>query len=283
MGTIDYEALAIEYKNAALINKSVASIFLENKNDEAFWNAQIQSCKSGEYNFVYATRDGSSGSGCHSCDKFKGFLSKDFFVCYDSDWKLLLGKAGHPTKENFYAQTYAYSWENHCCYADTLQTRFISAFPAMSESFDFSTFLLNLSHNIYKYFLQALWSASSTNISPLFDFYNQIPMQVKKEEILDNGNLLIENIVNNLEKSCLDPSFDYTFAKSKFGRMGLTEDNCYLYIKGHIIYNLIVYIGKMLTKDKQKFISDVLKPQLAGNYNEAVKMHDDLKYILNIP
>lgn len=281
MGTINYEKLAIHYKNEALMNKAEASIFLENKNDEAFWNAQIQGCKPGNYNFVYATRNGNSGLGCHSCDKFNGFLSKKFFVCFDSDWKLLLEKPKHPTKKEFYAQTYAYSWESHCCYADTLQNRFVSVFPKEANQFDFSIFLKNLSKDIYVYFLRALCASSVSNISPLFEFYKYIPNQAKKDEIKNNGEILIANIVQKLDTLRKDQSFNETAAKLKYKTIGLEEDNSYLYIKGHIIYDLIVYIGNYLTNNKKKFISDVLhNPMLAQKYSEANKMHDDLTYIL---
>lgn len=83
-----YEALAVDYANQALIKRAVATVYLENLNDEFFWKPQLEYVKAGTYNFVGSSRNESNikTSGSAQCLKFKGLLSEKFFVCMDSDY-----------------------------------------------------------------------------------------------------------------------------------------------------------------------------------------------------
>jgi hypothetical protein len=52
------EAQALYYKNVPLINRKIkATVHLENKDDELFWNSMIQQVLPGQYNYVYSYRD----------------------------------------------------------------------------------------------------------------------------------------------------------------------------------------------------------------------------------
>ena len=47
-------------------------------------------------------------------DANNAYLTDSFFICIDSDLRLLRGEEGL-SAVNHIAQTYAYSWENHLC------------------------------------------------------------------------------------------------------------------------------------------------------------------------
>lgn len=86
-----YELLASHYKGEALLLGCKASVHLENKDDERFWDTMMQYNCPGKYNYIYSSRNerGVDTSGCIQCLQFKGHLSADFFICIDSDYRLL--------------------------------------------------------------------------------------------------------------------------------------------------------------------------------------------------
>lgn len=48
----DYKSLALDYANQALILHAVATVHLEDMNDEFFWKPILESVKPGKYNFI---------------------------------------------------------------------------------------------------------------------------------------------------------------------------------------------------------------------------------------
>lgn len=120
--------LAESYANVCLVDRNVvASVHLEDKNDEAFWNTRLQKIRPGTYNFIYHSRvdrdSKNEASGCNQCLSFIGFFSNKFFACMDSDFRFLFKDKDY-CLEHFIIQTNTYSWENHICEAHTLQKRF---------------------------------------------------------------------------------------------------------------------------------------------------------------
>ena len=152
-----YESLAIDYANQALVLRAVATVHLENMNDEFFWKPILESIKPGTYNFIGTSKNKNDKetSGCAQCLNFKGYLSKSFFVCMDSDYRLL-GNGELVSVNDFFAQTYTYSWENHLCFADDLQKRLTTALTGKTPyiAFDFKVFLSKLSEAVYPIVLQ---------------------------------------------------------------------------------------------------------------------------------
>ena len=51
------EARALDYSNVPLIDRRVvASVHLENSDDELFWDTLLQHNKPGKYNYIYESR-----------------------------------------------------------------------------------------------------------------------------------------------------------------------------------------------------------------------------------
>ena len=63
--------------------------------------------------------------------------------------------------------------------------------------------------------------------------------------------------------------------------MGLNRDNAYMHMRGHNIYELTTYIGKMFSRPLQlNFQKDVVKNvTVGGSYWEYERIEDDLKRI----
>ena len=117
---------ALDFANVPLINRDIiASVHLENREDELFWDTLLQSHRPGKYNYIYESRIAKNSipaSGVNQCLRYKPYLSKTFFVCIDSDLRYLLQEPEIDAR-HYILQTYTYSWENHYCFAEQIQTR----------------------------------------------------------------------------------------------------------------------------------------------------------------
>ena len=144
------EEQARYYQNLPLRDRRVkAVVHLEDAEDELFWKNQLQKASPATYHFLaYSKNDkGNKARGCEQCLRYKSFLTCRFFICIDSDLRQLRGEEGL-SADNFIAQTYTYSWENHFCEAEHLQERLVRVMP--NVAFDFNFFLRELSKVVYK-------------------------------------------------------------------------------------------------------------------------------------
>ena len=95
---------------------------VESKSDIPFWSAVLQHFRPTEKFHFRASSQNENGqrtSGVTQCLKYINHLSKDFFICIDSDYRYLLGD-DRLTPARYVLQTYTYSFENHLCFATGL-------------------------------------------------------------------------------------------------------------------------------------------------------------------
>ena len=120
---------AMLYRNLSFTNRYQAIVHLEDKEDEMFWDYQLQSVKPGRFRYLYYSKNnnGTDTRGCEQCLRFRPYLTDRFFICIDSDLRLLKGEEGL-TADNHIAQTYTYSWENHLCELANLTGKSFRAF-----------------------------------------------------------------------------------------------------------------------------------------------------------
>lgn len=268
------------YKNLHLQKRDIlAVIHLEDKEDEAFWNLQLQNVFPGLYHFVPYSKseNGNVSSGCEQCLRFRPYLNKDFFICIDSDLRLLRKEEGL-TPENYIAQTYTYSWESHYCEAINLQNRFIDKIP--DSDFDFVVFLNEFSRIVYRPLLLLVYyrNTAQSNLWNVTKFNSCIPLQPTRIEIANNGKKYLEKIRLNFKfyVDCLLMPEDYSIES-------LTPENAYLHIQGHKLYNLITHIGALLCSGKRvAFKSEILeKASQTSGYYEIDCVQSDINKILS--
>lgn len=282
---------ALDFANVPLINRRVvASVHLENQEDELFWNTLLQNAKPGKYNYIYesrVTKDSKPVSGVNQCLRYKPYLSKNFFICIDSDLRYLEQEA-EIDAEHYILQTYTYSWENHYCLSKEIQTLLATLSPQAASNFDFVQFIDALSQCAYKPFLFLL-EALDKQLVPkniVGAFWSCFPMQCTANVFEDNGKQLISQIASNLQQFINNPAFvsvDLAAAKEKYNKLGLTKDNTYLHLRGHNIWSLLNHIGNMLCRPHQiYFTNQILLPslQLTG-YWEIDKIQQDIHHIIN--
>jgi hypothetical protein len=283
-----YEDQARHFANEPLIRREiVASVHLEDSEDKPFWNALLQSRQPGQYYFITHSKSqkGRDSSGCEQCLKYRSFLSKRFFIGIDSDMRYLMQEQNIDA-EHFICQTYTYSWENHFCEANELQKRFEVLCPEKAATFNFPIFLNGYSKAIFKPLLLLLHCLKNgKNDFNQGNFRACLPNQCRRDELLDNGKPLIEKIARNFEpylQSVLAKAVDFELETVYCKSLNVTEQNAYLHIRGHNLYDLIAYIGNLLCRGtKVSFLEDVLVNQLPSlNYWQIEKAANDIDQIL---
>lgn len=282
-----YQEQARYFANVPLMqNGVVASVHLEDGDDKGFWNAMLQTRHPGRYYFITHSRSpkGYDTKGCEQCLKYRPYLSKRFFICIDSDMRYLLQESNLDAA-NFICQTYTYSWENHYCEASALQQRFEKQCPGKAATFDFSAFLPELSKGLYKPLLLLLYCFK--NDKPDFNlrmFSACMPNQCRRVELADNGKSLIERITNNFEQhlnSQFAKSIDFDAEASYCNALDVNEENAYLHVRGHNVFDLVSYIGDLLCRGTSvSFKNDVLTNELPPqDYWQIKKVASDIDVI----
>ena len=285
-----YQEQARYFANVPLMQSGVvASVHLEDGDDKGFWNAMLQTRHPGRYYFITHSRSpkGYDTKGCEQCLKYRPYLSKRFFICIDSDMRYLLQESKLDAA-NFICQTYTYSWENHYCESSALQQRFEKQCPNKVTTFDFSAFLSELSKALYKPLLLLLYCLK--NDKPDFNlrmFSACLPNQCKRVELADNGKSLIEKITKNFERhlnSQFAKSIDIDAEASYCNALDVNEENAYLHVRGHNIFDLVAYIGDLLCRGTSvSFKNDVLTNELPPqDYWQIKKLASDIDVTLGL-
>ena len=277
------------FANVPFIQRGVvASVHLEDYEDKPFWNSMLQMHHPGEYNFISHSKSQNEieTSGCAQCLKYRPYLSKRFFICIDSDMRYLLQEPNLDAS-NFICQTYTYSWENHYCEASALQQRFEKQCPDKAATFDFSIFLTELSKALYKPLSLLLYCLKNDKKDfNLRMFSACLPNQCKRVELADNGKSLVERINKNFElylNSQFAKSIDYDAECSYCQALDVNEENAYLHVRGHNIFDLVAYIGDLLCRGTSvSFKNDVLTNELPPqDYWQIKRVASDISELNN--
>lgn len=283
-----YQEQARFFANVPLMQSGVvASVHLEDVADKMFWDVMLQSLHPGRYYYITQSRSpkGFDTKGCEQCLKYRPYLSKHFFVCIDSDMRYLMQESGFNASD-YICQTYTYSWENHYCEASALQQRFETVCPNEAATFDYQQFLTALSNVLYKPLLLLIYCLR--NDKPDFNmrmFSACLPNQCRRSELADNGKLLVERIAKNFEPHLNSPyarSIDLEVEKTYCQALGVNEQNTYLHVRGHNIFDLVAYIGDLLCRGTSaSFRNDVLLYDLPSlDYWEIKTVASDIAEIV---
>lgn len=266
------------YERLASTPRYNAVVHLEDKEDTAFWNLQLQTIYPGRYRFIPYSKSnkGTDTRGCEQCLRFRNYLSSRFFICIDSDLRLLRNEPDFDA-EHYISQTYAYSWENHLCEADSLQTRFKKRLPECS--FDFRIFLAELSKIVYQPLLYLVRYGNDSKLNKQWSvakFNACIPLQPQRADLVENGKAYLSKVNENFCKKLA------TFTHAPAVVSSLTPENAYLHMQGHQLYKLVMHIGTLLCSGTAiAFKSDILDIDTPKDgYEEIASVSRDLKKIL---
>ena len=270
-----YNNLPLRYRNIKAV------VHLEAKEDIPFWDYQLQNAYPSQYRYITYSKNNNvaDARGCEQCLRYKPYLTKRFFICIDSDLRLLKGEEGL-TAENRIAQTYTYSWENHLCEAEHLQHRYHTKVP--NPGFDFSIFLKNLSVVLYLPLLYLVHYSQEPSLNQQWNiskFNTCLPLQPNRKELEDNGKPYIGKV-----KKLFADALKSLQPPANMTNENLKKEEAYLHIQGHQIYYLILHIGTLLCKGTGiAFKTDILHKTFPINgYSEIENLQTDLKQILSV-
>jgi hypothetical protein len=249
-----YEYWANYYAGEAVLLKYDASVHVEAFDDAVFWEKTFTHfLPDKKFNFIYhsLTPSGSDATGVSHCLKFRDYLSKQFFICIDSDYRYLLQDEGINVSD-FIFQTYTYSIENHLCYAAKLNAIPEKCTGIANTVFDFEIFLLSYSRAVYEAYIWHLFflkqgditSFSKEDFNRILSLNGMIGFNVN-----NNGEAIINELTTRCntkvaEFKAMYPLVDLATEQAHFTALGLTKDNAYLYVRGHNLFDLIMKIGK---------------------------------------
>lgn len=212
--------------------------------------------------------------------KHQSQANASYILCVDSDLDYILGKRDF-NAEHYILQTYTYSWENHYCWHQALQKEWMPWQKNMD--FDFSVFLPALSSAIYDAFVLMLTKKrlhhKGFTLDSLCNTLNKVQGN-QKEALQNNGAGIIANIANNISHKMVnvDPEDAGEIQKTaqKLNELGINNSNCYLYMKGHSIYDLIIRIGKSLFDDSFEYQILAQSFSVENEYLELEKVKTDI-------
>jgi len=283
-----YKDQARDLANIPILRRDIiASVHLEDKEDIVFWDAMLQKQLHGKYHYVTHSKSqsGKETSGSSQCLRFRPYLSRQFFICVDSDMRYLLQEP-EIDATHFICQTYTYSWENHFCEAKALQKRFIERCPDKASQFDFEAFLSAYSSVVFKPLLLLLYCLKNHKIEFSKKMFSScLPHQCRSEELAENGKSLIERIAKNFEQhlnSQFAKSIDFDAEASYCNALDVNEENAYLHVRGHNVFDLVAYIGDLLCRGTSvSFKNDVLTNELPPqDYWQIKKVASDIDVTL---
>ncbi|MCM1355575.1 MAG: DUF4435 domain-containing protein [Staphylococcus sp.] len=283
-----FESAARRHAVSTLLYRVDSVVHVEDKDDIEFWSRLISKYRPGRYKFLRATTNesGSSTTGCTQCLKYRNYLSQKFFICIDSDLRYMLDE--DISAQNGILQTYTYSWENHYAYAERLQEAFEEV-TGRDTDFDFVSFLHDYSRILYLPFLLMLYQERNGLTDFTRDMFKTlISLQYRKGDELENGRAFLNRLdsavtqlAGSVAESC---DFNLEDEMARYAQKGLTQDNVYLYVRGHCLYNSLVSIGKKLCGGSGvDFEQNILKSSLAfESYDAILRIKADIAILKTI-
>ena len=273
-----YESAAKRFKAELRLYGATAAIHIENKNDEVFWSKVLKEAwPDGKFRFISASRsiDGNVTCGCTQCLKYRDFLDNRLWIAIDSDYRYLTEEPNIDARHHI-LQTYTYSFENHFCYYKNCQR-----VTAIDSSFDWKAFLTQYSNIVYPLLVWQLYLQNIPDAFPKNVFHRLLSLPVGPRSLDNNGAAVLKVLKDRCKKLCNHlkrafPDADYTWHEARCNAQGVHRDNCYLFVRGHQLYDLIAAQGH---KINHKFEKELTKELCFGDYDEIKKIHEDIRSI----
>jgi hypothetical protein len=278
-----YENWAIYFANSAIALRCAASVHVEAFDDAVFWEKVMNysTSYSKKFNFIWhsLTPSGSDATGVSHCLKFKPYLSAQFLICIDSDYRYLL-QDSDISAANYIFQTYTYSIENHLCFSGKLNDLPQKSTGLQNTVFNFDTFLKDYSQAIYDALIWHLYllkqgDVTTFSINEFIQIF-QLLQPAGGYDIEHNGQAIIDELSHRCATkiNAIITQFhtvDIEKEKIYFDAIGVFPENAYLFVRGHNLYDLISRIGN---KVNERLMS-IEKAKLQGSSAEIKKLYEN--------
>lgn len=297
-----YASAAKRFKAELKLYGATAVVHLENKNDEVFWGKVLRKAyPEGKFRFISASRSisGNITCGCTQCLQYRPFLSSRFLIAIDSDYRYLSEEPDIDAR-HFILQTYTYSFENHFCYWQNCERASHPApeatVPAHDASpadaaaqpdidFHWRPFLESYSRIVYPLLVWQMYLQDiNQEAFPKSVFHRILSLPVGPHSLDHDGAALLQvlkdrchKLLTHLKRSY--PEWDNTWHEARCNAQGVHRDNCYLYVRGHQLYDMIVLQGRKLNRH---FERDLTSDLCYDAYPELQKIISDIREIYQI-
>ena len=249
-----YKLLSIDFKGQARLHRCDAAVHVEADQDHRFWDSMFHHfVPNRRFHFISHSRtwSGAEASGVTQCLSFLPYLSKDFFICIDSDYRYIMQEK-NINIQNFIFQTYTYSIENHYCAAPGLDYVCERTTGEKNGIFNFGFFLQRYSAIVFELFLWHIYSRSNLQLQfERWEFQDLISIRHNGHypDIEDNGAAELAILKERVEHKLrfLNREFPYVEIepiRQRLTDLGIGKDNVYLYIRGHNLFDVVVAIGR---------------------------------------
>ncbi len=273
------EQKAEYFKGVARMRRLTACVHLEGDTDKDFWEKVFKkNYPEGKFFFLSYSknRENRKISGVAHCLKYIPYLDRNFFICIDSDYRYL-EEERDINIDNYIFQTYTYSIENHYCYANFLNSVCEKSSGRKNDIFDFKKFFKTYSNIIYELFIWHLFleKRKMSGINKLK--FNETLSNFPKLSLENNGELMLRNLkervrlkINKLRKQYPNVEIKNHFAYYK--KFGLNSSNTYLFVRGHNIYDFVVQLGRLCTRE----LREIKKAELGFDDERIDKLFSTL-------
>lgn len=263
-----YRSKAKYFKGLAKMKRITACVHLEGDSDKHFWKYIFHKYyPKGKFFFLSYSKLETKNkiSGVEHCLRYVPYLSGNFFICIDSDYRYLT-KIRKVEVENFILQTYTYSIENHYCYSKHLNNVCYKYSGIENNLFDFDKFYKDYSKIIYELFIWHIVILANGLRGITKMKFNEILTNFPRISIKNNGELMLSNLKTRVQKKIntlkdKHPDIIISDYFKYYSKMGLRPYNTYLYVRGHNIYDFTIKLGTTCGKA----LREIKKAQYDGN------------------
>lgn len=253
-----YSSAASRFAMDAKMLRCRASVHVENKDDIIFWEHVFRKILPKEkFHFISGSRNeyGNETSGVTQCLKYFDYLSPSFIICIDSDYRYLT-RVKKLKAKNFVLQTYTYSFENHHCFAEGLESFCCRLTNIRSCPFNFSLFWKRFSNALYKLFIWHIYFLShDIDEFPQSDFndYLNIVDCSRRHDLIRRPEELLNDLhrradIKVAEFEAAYPQIDIDKFRLQIEALGANPNNLYLYLRGHNIYDLTLTLCRDVSR-----------------------------------
>lgn len=177
-------------------------------------------------------------------------VGTDMLACVDADYDYLLQgrtRASETMLNNpFILHTYAYAIDNMVCYGPSLHDVCVAVTLNDRQVMDMDAFLREFSQAIFPLFVWNIWfyRNGKNGVFPMSEFLRIIEIGTfrlgKQDELFHNLRRKVDRKVRLLQAEYPDAKESYLETKADMKRLGVTADNCYMYIQGHHLLDKVV-------------------------------------------
>lgn len=282
----NYNSEYVRQSNRLTGHPQVVEVWVEDEYDVPFWNDLLCEYKDIEFRITpYKNRNLNKGKG--NILKYSDLLGPNLIACVDSDYDYLLpeiSESGHKLKNNPYIlQTYSYAVENLNCHPSTLGKICINA-TLETSNFDFVGFFKNFSKAIYPLLLWSLILRNNklNGVLSFNDFKNIINIEINVNEENEDAVIMqthrkVKKATNKLENEYPEIAQTMPDFENKIREKGVKPDNCFLFINGHILQDIITQrlLVPICKEIINKHIQKIFKSKGTINEKERKKAHYD--------